>query len=113
MRTEDFKINARVRSVLVRRYVDTSKCIFSTIKGRVYIRGQVRRLFGHVTDFHQDANNPQSGEKTPDDYYRSELALLLLLEQEILKIPGVSGVQFDLKDWEKDKGSWKRKISGS
>jgi len=113
MRTDDFKINARVRSVLVRRYVDTSKCIFSTIKGRVYIRGQVRRLFGHVTEFHQDPNNPHLLEKTPEDFYRSELALLLLLEQEIMKIPGVTGVQFDLRDWERDKGSWKRKISGS
>ena len=113
MRTDDFKINARVRSVLVRRFVDTSKCMFTTIKGRVYLRGQLRRLFGHLSNPDEHNRDQRKDEKTPDDFYRSDLALLLLIQQEIMKIPGVTGVQFELRDWERDKGGWKRKVIGS
>ena len=109
MRTDDFRINARVRSVLVRHWIDTTKCNFGTIKGKVFIRGTLRRIFG------QAGRNPEgmdmdNEEKDTVEQTISELAMIQQLEDEIRRIPDVVGIQFDLEKWKKEKGAWRRKV---
>lgn len=109
MRTDDFRINAKVRSVLVRHWIDTTKCNFGTIKGRVYIRGAIKRIFG------QASRNPEGmdmdkEEKDSVEQTTSELALIQQLEEEIRRIPDVVAIHFDLERWKKEKGAWKRKV---
>ena len=112
MRTEDYKINALVRATLVRRFVDTSKCIFTTIKGKVYIRGEIRQLFGgkgELVNPDTDTKNKDEKDIKEDDMTKSELDLLLHIEQDLMRIPNVVFVQFDLKHWRKEKGFWHRR----
>jgi hypothetical protein len=42
---EDYRINAFVRSVLVRRWIDTSRVDFGTSNGVVYLKGMFRQIY--------------------------------------------------------------------
>jgi hypothetical protein len=46
MSVEDYRINAFVRTVLVRRWIDTSRVDFGTSNGVVYLRGILRQTYG-------------------------------------------------------------------
>ena len=107
MRTDDFRINAKVRSILVRKWIDTSKCTVGTIKGKVFIRGRLRRIFGRderpVTKDDDEDENPT--------HEIHELALIQQVEDEVRRIPDVAGIHFDLEYWKKEKGVWKRRVT--
>jgi hypothetical protein len=105
MRTDDFRINARVRSILVRKWVDTTKCSIGTIKGKVYIRGRIKKIFGR-----DNALKKQEDDEEDTSNDMSELTLITQVEEEIRRIPEVAGIHFDLEYWTKEKGVWKRKI---
>jgi hypothetical protein len=106
MRTDDFRINARVRAVLVRKWIDTSKCTIGTIKGKVFIRGRIRRIFGR-DERHINSDEDEDESPTNDIH---ELTLIQQIEDEIKRIPDVVGIQFDLEYWKKEKGVWKRRV---
>ena len=106
MRTDDFRINARVRSILVRKWIDTSKCSIGTIKGKVFIRGRIQRMFSREERLDYDASATEK-EKAHESH---ELTLILQLEDEIKRIPNVTGIHFDLQYWKKEKGVWKRRF---
>lgn len=105
MRTDDFRINAKVRSILVRKWVDTTKCTIGTIKGKVYVRGRIKRIFGRGGKREEEEDDLD--EKAVE---MSELTLIMQIEEEIRRIPDVTGIQFDLEYWKKEKGAWKRKV---
>jgi len=98
MSIEDYRINAFVRSVLVRRWIDTSKVDFGTSNGVVYLKGILRQVYG----------KKDSGEV--DEQKDNLLSLVLKTEKEIRTIPGVRDVVFKLDNFEKRGGSWRRKI---
>ncbi len=105
MRTDDFRINAKVRSILVRKWVDTTKCTIGTIKGKVYLRGRIKRIFGRA------GKSEDTDEEQEDPTVEmSELTLIMQIEDEIKRIPDVTGIHFDLEYWKKEKGGWKRRI---
>lgn len=119
MRSEDFRINAIVRSILVRRYIDTSRCIFTTINGRVYIRGELLKIYrkrdredngGNLTQSEATSEKASGGfQPKQGEVQDGELLLISILEQEISRIPAVKGIQFDLRNWRKEMGKWVRR----
>ena len=107
MRTDDFRINARVRSILVRKWIDTTKCSIGTIKGKVYIRGRISRIFGRSG---RRLDEEDSDKQDPSRSETNELTLIMQIEDEVRRIPDVVDIHFDLEFWVKEKGIWKRRF---
>jgi hypothetical protein len=72
-----YKINQTIKSILVRNYVDFSQLDFTTTRNVVYLNGTLRK--------------DPAGEFTA-------LGLETML-REIVRIPGVHGLQADLDNW--------------
>jgi len=98
MSVEDYRINAFVRSVLVKRWIDTSRVDFGTSNGVVYVRGILRQVYGRK-QLEED-----------DEEVDNLLALVRKVEKEVRTIPGVRDVVFKLDNFEKRGGQWKRRI---
>jgi len=98
MSVEDYRINAFVRSVLVKRWIDTSRVDFGTSNGVVYVRGILRQVYGR--------KQLEEDEEGLDNL----LALVRKVEKEIRTIPGVRDIVFKLDNFEKRGGQWKRRI---
>lgn len=99
MSIEDYRINAFVRSVLVRRWIDTSRIDFGASNGVVYVRGILRQVYG------------RKALETKDDEDKDNLlGIIRRAEREIRSIPGVRDVVFKLDNFEKRGGQWRRKI---
>jgi hypothetical protein len=98
MSVEDYRINAFVRSVLVKRWIDTSRVDFGTSNGVVYVRGILRQVYGRK-QLEED-----------DEEVDNLLALVRKVEKEIRTIPGVRDIVFKLDNFEKRGGQWKRRI---
>jgi hypothetical protein len=98
MSVEDYKLNAFVRSVLVRRWIDTSGIGFGTSNGVVYVKGALRRIYG--TKRFEDAAEE-------DDL----VSLIRRIEREIRSIQGVRDVVLKFDNFEKRAGQWRRKMN--
>ncbi len=94
---EDYRINAFVRSVLVRRWIDTSRVDFGTSNGVVYLKGMFRQTYRRKT--------------SEDDGIDDILGVVHRLEKDIRSIHGVKDVVFRLSNYEKKGGKWTRKVS--
>ena len=82
------KVNAWIRSVFARHWIDLRQVKYTNSRGTVRIRGELRRLGGGRSQL------------SPGD--------LELFEQEIKRVSGVSRVYFELTNWSKDTGGqWK------
>ena len=93
MPTEDFRINATVRTMLVRFWVDTSKLDHGAINGVVYLRGRLVREISRTSNSERD----------------DEESLTLLarrLERELKNIRGVRDVVYNLENMIKTRGRW-------
>ena len=93
MQYEDFRINAAVRTQLIRAWIDTTQIDHGTINGIVYLRGTLRR------DLPRNDPN-QSG---PDESLR---LLAQRLERNIRAIRGVRDVVCNLENLARVKGQW-------
>jgi hypothetical protein len=89
--TEDFRINAVVRTILVRFWIDTSKLDHGAINGVIYLRG---RLIKEIV-----RENDQDSEE-------SILFLARRLERELKNIRGVRDVVYNLENLIKARGRW-------
>ncbi|MCZ6795642.1 MAG: hypothetical protein O7J95_18715 [Planctomycetota bacterium] len=85
----DYEINARVRSVLARHWVDTAKLRFGSFRGTVRLTGELHRLGG-------------------DTHTTAQLASKLdCIEHEIQRLRGVKRVYIQLEKWAKNgTGDW-------
>ncbi|UCF79747.1 MAG: hypothetical protein JSW03_05775 [Candidatus Eiseniibacteriota bacterium] len=97
MSIEDYRINAFVRSVLVRRWIDTSRVDFGTSNGVVYVRGLLRQTYG-------------KRQLERIDEVDELLGLVKRIEKDIRSIPGVRDTVFKLENFEKKGGKWRRKV---
>ena len=91
MPTEDFRINAAVRNLLVRFWIDTSKLDHGATNGVVYLRGRLTR------------------ELIRDSRETDEESLSFLarrLERELKTIKGVRDVVYNLENLVKARGRW-------
>lgn len=85
MGASDFKVNAKVRSVLARHWVDLAAVGFSSIHGTVRLTGKLCRL---------------SSDSDADPFTKQKVAQL---ETELMSIREVRRIYFDLDNWRKDK----------
>jgi hypothetical protein len=92
--TEDFRINATVRTTLVRFWVDTSKLDHGAINGVIYLRGRL------VREISRSSNSENENEE------ESLMLLARRLERELKNIRGVRDVVYNLENLIKARGRW-------
>ena len=88
MASGDFQINSRVRGIFAKHWLDTSQLSVVTIKGNVYIGGNVRKLPAVSLDV--DVNED----------------LMEIINYEIGRIRGVKRVTYRLEDWRREGGKF-------
>jgi len=95
MTVEDLEIYRQVRTVLVRNWVNLQRLDFGCTGGTVYVRGRMRLL-----------REPPSAGREETDSEGVTATFLLHLEREILRIPGVRLVTWDLNGWQRTGLGW-------
>lgn len=83
MAVSDFQINARVRSVLARHWIDTQRVRIGSFRGTVRLSGELRLIC----------------ERTGRNFDGMQLELVV---SEIRAIRGVARVHLDLANWTKN-----------
>jgi len=96
--TQDYRINAEARRLLVSRWVDVSVLQIGTTNGVVYLLGNFEPV---VEDALQRAGYPPE----PNPVQRL-LRLVGLVEKELRRIPGVRDIVFNLRNIRKKGGTW-------
>lgn len=81
--SQDYRINAQVRALLVRSSVDLAKVEHGTTNGVVYLRGSLHHFLYYKSDDLTEAT-------------LSEAALAYRIERLLRRIPGVRDVVFNL-----------------
>lgn len=94
MSVTDYRINAQIRVILVRRGIDLSKIEYGVTNSVIYVRGKVR------TFSIRDSGDP-SRERL------EELEAVMRLEKALRQIPGVRDVIFQLDHLVKVGWRWK------
>ncbi len=92
MPTDDFRINATVRSLLVRFWIDTGQLTHGAVNGVVYLKGRLRKETLRAED--------------SDDTEESPLLLVRRLERALREVNGVRDVVYNLEHITKVKGRW-------
>lgn len=95
MQFEDFRINASVRTLLIRQWIDTTQLDHGTMNGIVYLRGSLRREITRLKDGKMD--------ESPDESMR---LLVIKLERQIRGVRGVRDVVCSLENMAKTRGQW-------
>ena len=93
----DFKINADVRRILTKHWINLRKLQYSCIGGIVYLRGVVEVMY-----------NAPSRTETWQGVTAKHVEQL---EKSIKRIPNVKRVHFKFQDWERGADGWRRKAS--
>ena len=83
MAFEDYRLNAQVRQVLVRRGLDLGRIEHGVTNSVIYIRGTVR---SHLTGDDDDPNQTRL----------DEISTVSRLERALRSLPGTRDVIFDL-----------------
>jgi hypothetical protein len=89
---DDFRINATVRTLLVRLWIDLTQLDHGTMNGVVYLRGRLRKEM-----IREDSRNPSE---------ESARLLMMRLERQIKGVRGVRDVVATLENVSKVKGQW-------
>jgi hypothetical protein len=100
MSAEDFRINAFVRQVLSRSWVDTDALRYGAVGRIVYFHGRFHRVRPASED---DTGHPL---RMRLEHLNENLALLDRVEKEIRREPGVADVVFRLDNFRKVNGKW-------
>ena len=96
---EDFRINASVRTLLIRQGIDTTSLDYGTMNGIVYLRGSLRREL---------LRGNQKDEESPEESLR---LLAVRLERQIRGVRGVRDVVCNLENVSKVRGQWTAKAA--
>ena len=94
MSVNDYRINAQIRALLVRRGIDLSKIEYGVTNSVVYVRGAVRTF-----------SIRQSNDPSQDRL--SEIEEAMRLEKALRLLPGVKDVIFQLDHLVKVGWRWK------
>ena len=99
MSAEDYRINAFVRQVLSRCWIDTEALRYGAVGRIVYLHGRFVKL------------RPREGQNGDNPHVRHEqlsenLALLDRVEKEIRREPTVTDIVFRLDNFRKVNGQW-------
>ena len=96
MRLADYKLNAQVRRLLVRRWIDLGRLDYGVTNGVVYLRGCLR-------------TSGLDDERNSEDARLEEITLAGRLERALRQIPGVRDVIFQLDHIVKTGYRWRRR----
>jgi hypothetical protein len=88
MAVDDRLINVRVGQAFVRRGIDTQKVQVSTHHGVVMVQGRL--------------------EPMSKRYEIKGASDMKALEQQLRRIPNVKDVRWQLENWRREEGAWKR-----
>ncbi len=93
MSVEDMQIRLQVRAILVRHWVDMRTLDYDVTGQVVYLHGMLAVGYEHP------------------DYDRSDehgicSRILLNLERDLNRVPGVKALHYDLTNWAKSSGMW-------
>ena len=94
MSLNDYRINAQIRVILVRRGIDLSKIEYGVTNSTVYLRGSIR------TFTIRQSNDPSRDRL-------EEIETMTRLERTIRAIPGVKDVIFQMDHLVKVGWRWK------
>jgi hypothetical protein len=97
VQTDDFRINATIRSILVRFWFNTSLLSHGSINGVVYIRGKLAKEVLKAGDSDLDKELP---------------FLVRRLDKEIRNIRGVRDIVYNLENLKRVKGQWHTQTAG-
>ncbi len=92
MSAADFRINAAVRKIFIRHWLDLKLIDYKTINFVVHIKGKFR-------------TKKQSG-KSKGKAYDMNPSVVSAIEREIIRVRGVKRVQMKLDGWVKSGGKW-------
>jgi hypothetical protein len=100
MSIEDFQINATVRRILARCWVDLEALRFGTVERTVYFQGRFEKIRA------ARERDSETWEKRRPEQVAENLTLLEMVEKEIRREPGVQDVVFRLDNFRKSRGRW-------
>ena len=98
MSVEDFRINAFVRQVLSRFWIDAQSLRYGAVGRVVYLHGRFEKL--RVPDPHDPDHAQHAG------WVQEDRALLETVEKEIRRESTVQDVVFRLENFRKRDGKW-------
>ncbi|MFH1859540.1 MAG: hypothetical protein ABH870_00760 [bacterium] len=97
---DDWTINVRVETELVKNWVDTKQIDYSTISGVVYIKGKL--------NFQLDIFVNPDDQDYVEKRTMVEVEKVKRIERNLKKIAGVRAVKFELENWTKMGVRWIR-----
>ncbi len=100
MSVEDFRINAFVRQVLSRSWIDLNSIRFGSVGRIVYFHGRFEKVRS------ADTKSREMWERTKPEELAGDLTLLETVEREIRREPTVADVVFRFDNFRKIKGQW-------
>lgn len=89
MSSGDFRINAQVRQILVRHWLEIEALSANAINGVLYVKGTIQ---------YRPAKRAQVGDITPE--------FLQKLECELKLIKDLKKIRWQLENWERNEGDW-------
>ncbi len=98
MTVEDLEVSRQVRAVFARNWINHQKVQYGATHGTVYINGRLSLLREPA---------PVRGEER--DRQGVSVKVLVFLEKEILKVPGVRGVRWNIQGWQRTRMTWVRR----
>jgi hypothetical protein len=94
MTTEEARIARQVQAIMVRSYVDTQKLNIDVTGTTVCIDGELY-VFDYGPKKHDPVERMLSAKRT-----------LLNIERQIRRLPDVSALQWNLKNWSRSGSQW-------
>ncbi|MGM0381185.1 MAG: hypothetical protein ACQEP7_04295 [bacterium] len=88
MARKDMELNRAVERALVRQDVNTRKLKWRTTGARISFKGKITKLHGHDVEDQDE---------------------LKRLDKRLKRLDGVHTVEWDLENWKKEHGKWKKK----
>ena len=88
MAVSDFQINSRVRGIFSKHWLDTSQLSVVTIKGNVYVGGNIKKLAAVSSKIEINEDLMES------------------IDFELRRIKGVKRVTYRLEEWRKEAGKF-------
>jgi len=98
MTVEDMEANRQVRAVFARNWVNLQKLQYGCTHGTVYITGRLALL-----------REPPARRDEERDRAGVSAKFLAHLEKEILKIPAVRAVRWNIEGWQRTGTAWIRR----
>ncbi len=100
MSVEDFRINAYVRQILSRSWVDVDALRYGAVGRVVYFHGEFQKMRP------PEKSDGEAWERARPEQAAENLVLLEQVEKEVRREPTVTDVVFRLDNFRKVNGKW-------